>query len=109
MININEYLLSKSKNKTSDIDIQIGDILYIKEDDHDWFWFFEVLDITSEGYKLQSIRPKVVNREWLPSDEKQKTYNGYIEDNVLKVYYTDQTYELHLYTKDTHLKDRNFK
>lgn len=107
MININEYLLSKSKNKISDINIKIGDMLYIKEDDHDWFWFFEVLDITSEGYKLQAIRPKIVNREWLPG-EKQKIYNGFIEDNVIKVCYVGQKYELHLYTKDTHLKDRNF-
>jgi hypothetical protein len=109
MININEYLLSKSNNKLSDIDVKIGDMLYIKEDDHDWFWFFEVLDITPKEYKLQAIRPKIANREWFPSDERQKTYNGYIEDNVIKVYFTDKTYVLYPYTKDTHLKDRNFK
>lgn len=105
MKHIFEYLLSKSKNKISVIDVQIGDMLYIKADDHDWFWFFEVLDITSEGYKLQAIRPKVVNKEWIPSNERQKICNGYIEDNVIKIYYVGQTYELYLYTKDTHLMD----
>lgn len=107
MRHITEYFSTNINHiKPTKCDADINDILYISAEDHDWFWFFQVIDKTTYGYKLQSIRPEIINKEWIPSDEKQGKYDGYIEDNEIKVDYNRNTYTLKPYTKYMHLLNK---